>query len=50
MIAINATDIRGSSKRTVDNAGLNEGGEGIYRLKKAQREGQYTGTYPRGYL
>ncbi|MCJ1455415.1 hypothetical protein MMC28_005770 [Mycoblastus sanguinarius] len=32
-----ATGIRDSSKRTVDRAGLNEGGEGVYRLEKARR-------------
>lgn len=36
---MNAIDIRGFSKRTVDNIDLNEGGEDIYRLEKAQREG-----------
>ena len=37
VIAIDFIDIRGSSKRIVDSVGLNEGGEGIYRLKKARR-------------
>ena len=35
MIAMDAIDIRGSSKRIADNAGLSESGEYIYRLKKA---------------
>ena len=39
VIAMDATDIRGSSKRTADNIGLNESGEYIHRLKKAQRAG-----------
>ena len=42
--AMDATDIRGSSKRTADSAGLNEGGEGVQGLEKARREGQYAGT------
>ena len=37
---IGVINIRGSFKRTADSAGLNEIGEGIHRLKKAQREGQ----------
>ena len=39
VIAMDATDIRGSSKRIVDNAGLNESREYVNRLKKAQRVG-----------
>ena len=46
MIAMNAIDIRGSFKRTVDNADLNESGESVHRLKKAQRVDQYAGTSP----
>ena len=42
--AIDPTDIRGSFKRTANNAGLREGGEGVYRLEKARCEGQYAGT------
>jgi len=38
-----ATDIRDSSKRTADSAGLNEGGEGVHRLEKARRAGQCAG-------
>ena len=38
--AIDATDIRRSSKRTADSAGLDEGGEGVQRLEKARRAGQ----------
>jgi len=40
--AIGATDIRDSSKRTADSAGLNEGGEDEHRLEKARRAGQCT--------
>ena len=50
VIAIDATEIRGSSKRTADNAGLSESGEYVHRLKKAQRTGQYAGTSPYGYV
>lgn len=35
VIAIDVIDIRGSFKRTVDNADLNESEEYINRLKKA---------------
>lgn len=38
-MSIGATDIRDSFKRIVDSVGLNEGGEDIYRLKKARRIG-----------
>ncbi len=48
MRAIDATDIRGSSKRTADSAGLNEGGEDVQELEKARLEGQYAGTSPCG--
>ena len=37
--AMDATDIRLSSKRTADSAGLNEDGEGVQGLKKARGEG-----------
>jgi len=43
-----ATDIRDSSKRTADSAGLNEGGEGVHRLEKARRAGQWAGPSSRG--
>ena len=46
MIAMNAIAIRGSFKRTVDNADLNASGEYVHRLKKAQRVDQYAGTSP----
>ncbi len=46
--AMDATDIRGSSKRTADSAGLNEGGEDVQELEKARLEGQYAGTSPCG--
>ncbi|KAK3174026.1 hypothetical protein OEA41_001270 [Lepraria neglecta] len=36
VLAIDATDIRDSSKRTADSAGLNESGR-VHRLKKARR-------------
>ena len=39
--ATGATNVRDSSKRTADSAGLNEGGEGVYRLEKARRAGQF---------
>ncbi len=38
MIAIEAIDIQGSSKRIVDSTDLNNDG-GIYRLEKAPRIG-----------
>ena len=41
--ATGVTNIRDSSKRTADNAGLNEDGEGIHRLEKARRTGQFAG-------
>ena len=50
VIAIDATDTRGFSKRTADNAGLNEGREDLYRLEKGRGEGQCAGTYPYGYV
>ena len=37
---IGAINIRGSSKRTADSAGLKESEVGMHRLKKAQRAGQ----------
>lgn len=40
MTAMDAIDIRGSSKRTADGVDLNEGGEGVYGLKKALRADQ----------
>ena len=45
--AMDATDIRRSSKRTADSAGLDEGGEGVQRLEKARRAGQYAGISSR---
>ena len=44
--AMDATDIQGSSKRTADSAGLNEGGEGLHRLEKARQACQCAGTSP----
>ena len=44
MTAMSATDIRDSSKRTADSAGLNEGREGGHRLEKAWRAGQCAGS------
>ena len=35
--AMDATDVRGSSKRTADSIGLKEGGESRHRLEKARR-------------
>lgn len=37
--ATGATNVRDSSKRTADCAGLNKGGEGVHRLEKARRTG-----------
>lgn len=48
--AMGATDIRDSSKRTADTAGLNEGGECVHRLEKARRAGQCAGPCPYGRL
>ncbi len=48
VIAMDATDIRGSSKRTADSAGLNKGGEGVHRLEKARRAGQCADISPCG--
>ena len=45
---MDATDIRLSSKRTADSAGLNEDGEGVQGLEKTRGEGQYAGTSSRG--
>ena len=39
--ATGATNVRDSSKRTADSAGLNEGEEDVYRLKKARHTGQF---------
>ena len=49
IIAIDTTDIRGSSKRIVDSIGLNKGGEGIYKLEKAQRINRYIDISLYGY-
>lgn len=48
LIVTGATEIRDSSKRTADSIGLNESREGIYRLEKARRAGQYAGPSPYG--
>ena len=46
--AIDATDIRDSSKRTADKAGLNDGGESTHRLEKVRCAGECVGLYYRG--
>ena len=45
-ITTGTTDIRDSYKYIADRVCLNEGREGIYRLEKARRAGQYAGPSP----
>jgi len=43
-----ATGLRDSSKRTADNAGLNEGGESAHRSEKVRCAGECVGLHRRG--
>ncbi len=46
--ATGATGLRDSSKRTADNAGLNEDGESAHRSEKVRCAGECVGLHCRG--
>jgi len=46
--ATGAIGLRDSSKRTADNAGLNEGGESGHRSEKVRCAGEFAGLHRRG--